>query len=215
MITVLLVDDEQMVCAHLRTILSAAAGISVIGEAYDGADAVEQAIRLRPHVALVDLRMPGVDGVTAIGRLTQLGLPTKAVALTAFDADDLVLAALHAGATGFLLKSTEPEELANLVRAAAGGSTVLSPAATARLLGNSGRAKDERTAARRRLAALTTREAEVLVELSSGRSNGEIAGRLHVSEATVKGHVSRILDKLGCTNRTQAGLLAHAAGHTS
>ncbi|MGI8530336.1 MAG: response regulator [Geodermatophilaceae bacterium] len=113
MITVLLVDDERMVCAHLRTILTAAEDISVVGEAYDGAEAVEAVIRLRPHVVLLDLRMPGVEGLTAIERIAELGVPSRVVALTTFDVDSYVLRALRAGAAGFLLKSTAPEDISS------------------------------------------------------------------------------------------------------
>ena len=123
-----------MVCAHLRTILAAAPGIEVVGEAYDGADAVEAAVRLRPDVVLMDLRMPGVDGLTAIERIVTLPDPPRVVALTTFDLDEYVLRALRAGAVGFLLKSTSPEDLVDLVRVAAAGHTVLSPVPAQRLV---------------------------------------------------------------------------------
>jgi DNA-binding NarL/FixJ family response regulator len=206
-IRVLVVDDERMVCAHLRTIL-AAAGLEVVGEAYDGADAVEAAVRLRPDVVLMDLRMPGVDGLTAIERIATLPAPPRVVALTTFDLDEYVLRALRAGAVGFLLKSTSPEDLVDLVRVAASGNTVLSPVATQRLVSNTA----DRQRARHLIDALTDRELEVLESLGAGRSNQQIARRLHLSEATVKGYVSRLLVKLGCDNRTEAALLAHDAG---
>ena len=208
MIRVLLVDDERLVCAHLRTILGATGGIEVVGEAYDGAEAVEAVVRLSPDVVLMDLRMPGVDGLTAIERIADLPSPPCVVALTTFDVDEYVLRALRGGAAGFLLKSTAPEDLTDLVRAAARGTTVLSAAATRRLVAATG----DRQRARELISSLTDREAEVLTNLGAGRSNQQIAHRLHLSEATVKGYVSRLLLKLGCDNRTQAGLLAHEAG---
>jgi DNA-binding NarL/FixJ family response regulator len=207
-IRVLLVDDERLVCAHLRTILDAAPDIEVAGEAYDGADAVEAVVRLKPDVVLMDLRMPGVDGLTAIDRIAAFASPPRIVALTTFDVDEYVLRALRAGAAGFLLKSTAPEDLIDLVRVAAAGHTVLSPAAAQRLASVTGDARR----ARKLVDSLTEREVQVLESLGAGRSNQQIARRLHLSEATVKGYVSRLLLKLGCDNRTQAGLLAHEAG---
>ncbi|WP_035853357.1 response regulator [Cryptosporangium arvum] len=208
MIRVLLVDDERLVCAHLRTLLSAADDLEVVGEAYDGAEAIEAVVRFRPDVVLMDLRMPDVDGITATARVTALPSPPKVVALTTFDVDDYVLRALQAGAVGFLLKSTAPEDLVALVRVAARGATVLSPEARRHLI----EAGADRERARQRVAALTAREREVLAGLGAGLSNQQIARRLHLSEATVKGYVSRLLLELGCDNRTQAGLLAREAG---
>jgi DNA-binding NarL/FixJ family response regulator len=208
MIRVLVVDDERMVCAHLRTILAAAEDLEVVGEAYDGADAVEAAVRLTPDVVLMDLRMPGVDGLTAIERVVALANPPRVVALTTFDLDDYVLRALRAGAVGFLLKSTAPEDLVGLVRVAAAGHTVLSAVPAQRLVNNSADAGR----ARALVAALTEREREVLATLGAGASNQQIARRLNLSEATVKGYVSRLLVKLDCDNRTEAALLAHDAG---
>ncbi len=209
MIRVLLVDDERMVCAHLRTILTAA-GLDVVGEAHDGAEAVEAAVRLQPDVMLIDLRMPGVDGLTAIERIATLPAAPRMVALTTFDLDEYVLRALRAGAVGFLVKSTSPEELVDSVRVAAAGNTVLSPVAAQRLIGNTGH--HHRQHARDICASLTEREREVLQSLAAGWSNHQIGRRLHLSEATVKGYVSRLLVKLGCNNRTEAALLAHEAG---
>ncbi|MEU1589588.1 response regulator transcription factor [Micromonospora sp. NPDC005710] len=208
MIRVVLVDDERMVCAYLRTILEAAPDIEVVGEAYDGAEAVEAVTRYRPDLVLMDLRMPGVDGLTAIEHLARSSAPPMIVALTTFDLDEYVLRAMRAGAVGFLLKSTAPEDLVALVRVAAAGHTVLSPTATQRLVAS--RHDGERV--RELVATLTAREVEVLGCLGAGRSNQQIARRLRLSEATVKGYVSRLLEKLGCDNRTQAGLLAHRAG---
>ncbi|GAA2415421.1 response regulator transcription factor [Actinomadura vinacea] len=209
MIGVVVVDDEPMVCAHLRTILGASGEIEVVGEAHDGAAAVEAVLRFRPDVVLMDLRMPGVDGLTAIERIAAHRSPPVIVALTTFDADHYVIRALRAGAAGFLLKSTPPEDLVELVRVAADGHTVMSAAATRRLVAAAtGRdpARDRHPA---RLEELTERETEVLACLGEGLSNAQIARRLCLSEATVKGHVSRLLEKLQCANRTQAGLIAY------
>ncbi len=215
MIPVVVVDDEPMVCAHLRTILGSAGDIEVVAQAADGAEAVEAVVRHRPRVVLMDLRMPGVDGLTAIERIAALPEPPAVVALTTFDADTYVIRALRAGAAGFLVKSTPPEDLIGLVRVAADGHTVLSPEAARRLvaLSSDGRARGDQ--ARRRISGLTERETEVLACLGEGLSNADIAGRLHLAEATVKSYVSRMLVKLDCTNRTQAGLLAHEAGLVS
>ncbi|TDC94243.1 response regulator transcription factor [Actinomadura sp. 7K507] len=212
MITVLLVDDEPMVCAHLRTILGAADDIEVVGEAHDGAAGVEAVVRYRPHVVLMDLRMPGVDGLAATERIAALRAPPAVVALTTFDADEYVIRALRAGAAGFLLKSTPPQDLVKLVRVAADGHTVMSAAATMRLLGSADSRTSGRDSVRALVGGLTERETQVLACLGEGLPNARIAGRLHISEATVKGYVSRLLDKLGCANRTQAGLLAREAG---
>jgi DNA-binding NarL/FixJ family response regulator len=211
-VRVIVVDDEPMVCAHLRTILGAADDLEVVGDANDGAAAVDAVLRNRPDVVLMDLRMPGVDGLTAIERINRLSDPPAVVALTTFDADQYVLRALRAGAAGFLVKSTPPEDLIRLVRVAADGNMVLSPAAARRLVAASGDHQATRQRARELVESLTERELEVLACLGEGLSNAQIAGRLYLSEATIKGYVSRMLDKLGCANRTQAGLLAHDAG---
>ena len=211
-IRVVVVDDEPMVCAHLRTILGSADDLEVVAEAHDGAAAVEAVRRDRPDVVLMDLRMPGVDGLTAIERISSLHDPPAVVALTTFDADQYVLRALRAGAAGFLVKSTPPEDLIRLVRVAADGNTVLSPAAARRLVAASADQQSARQRAQELVESLTEREAEVLACLGEGLSNAQIAARLYLSEATVKSYVSRMLDKLGCANRTQAGLLAHDAG---
>jgi DNA-binding NarL/FixJ family response regulator len=212
MVRVVVVDDEPMVCAHLRTILGSAPDIEVTGEAHDGAAGVEAVIRSRPDVVLMDLRMPVLDGIGAIERIVKLGSPPVVVVLTTFDADQYVLRALRAGAAGFLVKSTPPQDLIGLVRVAAQGQTVLSPAATRRLIAASADSQPARDRARKLAGSLTGREVEVLAGLGEGLSNAQIAARLYLSEATVKGYVSRMLDKLGLDNRTQAGLLAHDAG---
>jgi DNA-binding NarL/FixJ family response regulator len=212
MVRVVVVDDEPMVCAHLRTILGSDPGIEVVDEAHDGAAGVEAVRRSRPDVVLIDLRMPGVDGITAIERISKLDSPPVVVVLTTFDADQYVLRALRAGAAGFLVKSTPPQDLIGLVRIAAEGHTVLSPAAARRLIAASSDSQSARERASELVSTLTERESEVLACLGEGLSNAQIASGLYLSEATVKGYVSRMLDKLGCANRTQAGLLAHDAG---
>jgi DNA-binding NarL/FixJ family response regulator len=211
-VRVLVVDDEPMVCAHLRTILGAADGIEVVASAADGAEAVEAVVLHEPDVVLMDLRMPGVDGIAATARIVELPSAPPVVALTTFDGDEHVHRALRAGAAGYLLKSTPPDELVTLVRVAAQGHTVLSRSAARRLVDGAGDAHAARRRATARLAALTDRERDVVALLGEGCSNAEVARRLHLTEATVKGYVSNALDKLGCTNRTQLGLLAREAG---
>jgi DNA-binding NarL/FixJ family response regulator len=207
LIRVLVVDDEPMVCAHLHTILGSVDDIEVVDRAHDGAAAIAAVLRHRPDVVLMDLRMPGMDGLTAIERIAALREPPVLVALTTFDADRFVTRALRAGAVGFLLKSTPPEDLIDLVRVAAEGHTVLSPVVTRRLL--AGAAADHRLEL---VASLTERETQVLTCLGKGLSNAQIGARLYLAEATVKGYVSRLLVKLQCANRTQAGLLAQQSG---
>ncbi|GAB3179524.1 response regulator transcription factor [Streptomyces incanus] len=208
----MVVDDESMVCVFLRTILESAQDLEVVDEAHDAAAGIEAVRRSRPDVVLMDLRMPGMDGLTAIERINEFAEPPNIVVLTTFDADEYVLRALRAGATGFLVKSTPPEELIGLVRTAAQGHTVLSPSAARRLIAASTDSLLARDRARDLVASLTEREIQVLAGLGEGLSNAQIAARLFLSEATIKGYVSRMLDKLGCVNRTQAGLLAHDAG---
>jgi DNA-binding NarL/FixJ family response regulator len=215
MVRVVVVDDEPMVCAHLRTILGSAPDIEVVDEAYDGAAGVAAVVRNRPDVVLMDLRMPVLDGIAAIEQIGRLADPPVVVVLTTFDADQYVLRALRAGAAGFLVKSTPPEDLIGLVRVAAEGHTVLSPAAARRLIAASADSQPAAERARQLTGSLTEREVEVLACLGEGLSNAQIAARLYLSEATVKGYVSRMLEKPGLDNRIQAGLLAHDAGLTS
>ena len=211
MIRVLVVDDERLVCAHLRTILGAAPDIEVVAEAYDGAEAVEAVLRYRPDLVLMDLHMPGVDGLTAIEQISQLNVRSTVVALTTFDLDGYVLRAMRAGAAGYLLKDTAPDDLVDLVRVMAGGHLVFSPSAARQLVTASDDLLEAQVRARARLTDLTAREREVLACLGLGMSNQQIGRRLYLSEATVKGHISRLLVKLDCANRTQAGLLARDA----
>ena len=213
-IRVLLVDDEELVRFGLRTVLEAAGDMDVVGEAGDGAAGVAAARELRPDVVLTDIRMPGTDGLTATREILALPDPPQVAVLTTFHVDEYVYAALAAGAAGFLLKDTPPRQIAAAVRAVADGTATLSPAVTAGLIASyvGSRATPRRAEALQRVAALSDREREVLALLGSGGSNAELAGRLFVSEATVKTYVSRLLTKLDLANRTQAAILAHEAG---
>ncbi|MEU6717401.1 response regulator transcription factor [Nonomuraea sp. NPDC046802] len=211
-IKVLLADDDPMVRRHLRTILGSSTEIEVVGEARDGAEAVEEVLRNQPDVVLMDLRMPGVDGITATREIAALAAPPAVIALTTFDSDEHVLGALEAGAGGFLVKATPAEDLINLVKVAAAGSVVMSPIAARRLVAQSSRGDERRDGARSQVAKLAEREREVLVCLGEGLTNPEIAQRLFLSETTVRSYVSRLLVKLDLTHRTQAALLAHQAG---
>jgi len=213
-IRVLLVDDEELVRFGLRTVLESAGDFEVVGEAGDGAAGVAAARELRPDVVLTDIRMPGMDGLTATKQILALPDPPQVAVLTTFHVDEYVYAALAAGAAGFLLKDTPPREIAAAVRAVADGTATLSPAVTAALIESyvDRRAAPRRAEALRRLADLSDREREVLALLGSGDSNAELAKKLYVSEATVKTYVSRLLTKLNLANRTQAAILAHEAG---
>lgn len=214
MISVLLVDDEALVRAGLRMILETADDISVVAEAADGRAAIEAVRRRRPDVALMDIRMPGLDGLSATEAIRADPGGPVVVVLTTFHTDDDVFRALEAGATGFLLKDTPPTELLRAVRMAAAGDAMLSPTVTRQVIGRFTR--EDRTRQRRaalnRLDRLTTREREVLVAIARGQSNAEIAGALHMSEGTVKTHVTHLFEKLTATNRVQLAILAFRAG---
>ncbi len=212
-ITVALIDDEPLVCRHLATILGSAPGLEVVGEVHDAEGGVDLVARLRPDVVLLDLRMPRRGGLDVLPALTALVDAPRVVVLTGYPDDHSVLAALRAGARGYLLKSTAPRDLIELVRVAAGGHHVLAPRATAGLLAAAGYDADEAGRVRARIdAALTDREVDILRCLAGGASNARIATDLHLAESTVKGYVSTVIGKLGCENRLQAGLLAQRAG---
>ncbi len=214
-IRVVLVDDDGLVRTGLRLILGGAADIEVVGEASDGVEAVDVVSSTRPDVVLMDIRMPRRDGLEATRLLVASGEPARIVVLTTFDADDMVLQALRAGAVGFLLKDTEPHRLVESVRLVAAGEPILSPSVTAQLIAHvatpAGQA-DGREEARSRLELLTDREREVALAIGRGLSNAEISRTLYLSVPTVKAHVSRILDKLGADNRVQIAITVHEAG---
>jgi DNA-binding NarL/FixJ family response regulator len=212
-VRVLLVDDDALVRAGLRMILSTAEDLDLVGEADDGARAVAAVREHRPDVVLMDIRMPLMDGITATAALRQLAAPPQVIVLTTFQADEQVMSALRAGASGFLLKDTPPAEIINAVRVVASGEAMLSPSVTRTLLSHVGdvQASERRSAAAQRLATLTDREREVAVAVGSGASNGEVAASLFMSEATVKAHVSRLFTKLDVTNRVQIAIVVHDA----
>lgn len=214
MTRVLIVDDEALVRAGLKLILESGEDLEVVGEAEDGADAVDAVRRHRPDVVLMDIRMPRQDGLATTTELHRLADPPKVIVLTTFDLDDYVFRALQAGASGFLLKDTPPRELVHAVRVVAAGEAMLSPAVTRRLIGHfaaGGRSERQREA-RQRLTGLTDRELEVLTAVGRGMSNADIGRELYMSEATVKAHVSRVLVKLDASNRVQVAIVAHDAG---
>jgi DNA-binding NarL/FixJ family response regulator len=213
-IRVLIVDDDALVRAGLSMMLAGSEDVRVVAEASDGAQVGAAVDAYRPDVVLMDIRMPGVDGLAATEALCRRGVAPQVIVLTTFDADDHVLRALRAGAAGFLLKDTPPPEIVRAIRLVAAGEAMLSPAVTRRLIQH---VADDGVAGRRahaaeRLDRLTDREREVAVAIGQGKSNAEIAGELFMSVATVKAHVSRLLQKLDLDNRVQIALLAHDAG---
>ncbi|MEU6200886.1 response regulator transcription factor [Streptomyces sp. NPDC047061] len=212
-IRVLLADDEALMRAGLRLVLAHAEDIEVVAEAADGAEAVDLTVSHRVDVALMDIRMPRVDGLAAAERLAALAPSTRVVMLTTFGEDEYLTRALEAGAAGFVLKDTGPQELIHAVRVAARGDAILSPRITRGLIDQYVITRARRTTeARHLMADLTDREQEVLVLVGLGLSNAGIGDRLHMGEGTVKTHVRHILSKLSCANRVQAAILAHEAG---
>jgi DNA-binding NarL/FixJ family response regulator len=211
---VLLVDDDPLVRAGLRIILSAADDVRVVGEAGDGAAAVMAVSAFRPDVVLMDIRMPGVNGIDATGRIVARPDPPKVIVLTTFQLDEYVFGALRAGASGFLLKDTPPADIIQAVRLVAAGEAMLSPSVTRTLIERFGTdaGVSRRAGAEDAMRVLTGREREVAAEVAAGRSNADIAARLYMSEATVKAHVSRVMAKLGVTNRVQVAIMARDAG---
>jgi DNA-binding NarL/FixJ family response regulator len=213
-IRVLLADDQALLRAGFRMIIEAQQDMEVVGEAADGAQAVELARRLLPHVVLMDVRMPRMDGIEATGRITARGpsAAPRVVILTTYDLDEYVYDALTSGASGFLLKDTPPEDLIRAVRVAAAGEALLAPSVTRRLVEQFVRQRPRQSSAAHRLEVLTDRETEVLRLVARGMSNAEIAGALFLGESTVKTHVGHILDKLQLRDRVQAVILAYEAG---
>ena len=210
-IRLLLVDDQALVRAGLRLICDAEPDLEVVGEAGDGEQAVAAARRLRPDVTLMDVRMPRVDGIEATRRLAVLDpRVTRVLVLTTFDTESYVHGALRAGASGFVLKDAEPERLVEAVRVVAAGDALLDPAVTRTVIAEL--VRRPAPVPPPGLARLTEREREVLREVAAGHSNAEIAARLYVSEATVKTHVARLLDKLHLRDRVQAVVYAYESG---
>jgi DNA-binding NarL/FixJ family response regulator len=213
-VRVLLVDDDPLVRSGLRMLLAGAERIEVVGEAEDGSGVLAAVDLHRPDVVLMDIRMPRLDGIAATRLLRTQPDPPAIVVLTTFDADELVMRALQAGAAGFLLKDTAPAEIVRAIELVHAGESMLSPAVTRRLIAlvaGDSEATARQDTARERLATLSAREHEVALAVGQGQSNAEIAAELHMSVATVKAHVSRLLLKLDVDNRVQIALLVHDA----
>jgi DNA-binding NarL/FixJ family response regulator len=212
-IRVLLVDDQALLRTGFRMVLGAEPGLTVVGEAGDGVEAVELARRLQPDVVLMDIRMPKLDGVEATRRIMAAELPTRVLVLTTFDLDEYVVGALRAGASGFVTKDVPAEDLVDAIRVVAAGEAVVAPRVLRRLLDQyAGHLPNPSAAAPAVFAGLTEREQEVLVLIARGLSNAEIAKELFVSETTVKTHVGHVLTKLGVRDRVQAVVLSYESG---
>jgi DNA-binding NarL/FixJ family response regulator len=215
-VRVLLADDQQLLRAGFRIVLTAQPDLKVVGEAGDGTEAVEMTAQLAPDVVLMDVRMPGMDGIEATRRIVASGAAARVLILTTFDLDEHAFAGLRAGASGFLLKDVPPDHLTAAIRAVAAGDAVIAPRITRRLLDTFSHHLPLTPGApareHPRLAQLTEREHEVLLELAAGRTNAEIAAKLVLSEATVKTHVGRVLAKLDLRDRVQAVILAYELG---
>jgi DNA-binding NarL/FixJ family response regulator len=212
MIRVALADDEALIRSGLRSMLACEPDLEVVGEAASGRDAVELVRLKRPDVVLMDVRMPGIDGIAATERIVAAGLSTRVLVVTTFDLDEHVYAALRAGADGFILKDTDPDRLADAVRCVARGDALFSPVVTRRLVAHYVARPTPTAAVADRIATLTEREHQVLLQVAAGCSNAEIAARLQLSEATVKTHVTRLLAKLELTSRTRAVVFAYESG---
>jgi DNA-binding NarL/FixJ family response regulator len=211
---VLVVDDEALIRAGFTVLVEAAPDLSVVGEAPHGAEAVRLAAKLRPDVVLMDVRMPIMDGLEATARIAEANPSgeTRVLVVTTFDQDEVVFEALRAGASGFVLKDTPPEQLLDAIRVVAAGDSLLAPGVTRRLVEAFVQAPRPVSGLPPGLADLTEREHEVLVAVAAGRSNAELARDLYVSPATVKTHVSRLLSKLGARDRAQLVVIAYESG---
>lgn len=212
MITVLVVDDQPLLRHGLSSILSKDPGLQVVGEAGNGLEAVQQAQALRPDLVLMDIRMPVMDGLTATQKVLALTPAPKVLVLTTFDADEYVWSALRAGASGYLLKDSSPEDLTDAVRRTVEGDAVLSAQVTRQLISAYAQSPRPGQTPTPEIGALTARELDVLRLLATGRSNAEIARSIYLAETTVKTHVARILAKLGLRDRVQAVVLAYESG---
>jgi len=212
-IRVVLVDDEAMVRVGLRMVLTAESDIAVVGEAHDGASAVDVVAETHPDVVLMDVRMPTVDGIDGARRVIAAQPDVKVVVLTTFDEDDYIEAALRVGVSGFLLKVSPPEQLIDAVRTVAAGGGLLDPSVTLRVIESFAAASPGRPKRSAALESLTERERDVLRLVARGLSNAEIAAQLYLGEATVKTHVSNVLAKLGVRDRVQAVVAAYETGH--
>jgi DNA-binding NarL/FixJ family response regulator len=212
MIRVLLADDQALVRGGFRMILEAQDDIEVVGEVDNGVHAVQQCRATTPDVVLMDIRMPTMNGVEATAELARRGIDTRVLILTTFDVDEYVYEAVRAGASGFLLKDVAPAELVHAVRVVAGGQALVAPAITRRLLDQFVARPKPGARAPESLDHLTDREVEVLRHVARGMSNVEVAGALHLSEATIKTHMTRVLAKLGLRDRAQAVVFAYESG---
>jgi DNA-binding NarL/FixJ family response regulator len=207
---VVIADDQLLLRAGFRKLLDGEDGLTVVGDAGDGQEAVELVERLRPHVVLMDIRMPVLDGIEATRRISRQRPDTAVLVLTTYDLDEYVFAALDAGASGFLLKDCPPDELTSAIRVVARGDALIAPSVTRRLIAEfAGRAAHTGL---RELPPISEREREVLIGVARGLSNGELAGLLFIGEATVKTHVSSLLAKLDCRDRVQLVVAAYEAG---
>ncbi len=215
-VRVVVVDDDALVRTGLRLMLGGSDLVELVGEAGDGHEGLALVERERPDVVLMDIRMPGLDGLAATRRLTERGSSTRVIVLTTFDTDEMVLTALRHGAAGFLLKDTPPAELVDAVTRVARGEPMLSPSVTAQVITAATRTPDDsrERQARERIARLTDREREVAVAIGRGLSNAEIAAELYLGLATVKTHIGRLFTKLEAANRVQIALCVHDAGLT-
>jgi DNA-binding NarL/FixJ family response regulator len=213
-VRVLLVDDDDLMRAGLKAVLSSDTSIEVVGEAGDGRDAVQRARALRPDVVLMDVRMPDLDGIAATREVLETSPAVRVLILTTFEQDDYVFGALNAGASGFLLKRTQPEELLRAIHTVAAGDSLLSPSVTRTVIDRMARQPTPELGSGPLLEELTPREREVLELVARGLSNGEIAGELVIEESTVKTHVKRILMKLRVRDRIQAVIFAYESGLT-
>lgn len=212
MIRVLVADDQAVVRGGLRMILEAQADLEVIGEAADGSEAVAMVTSLQPDIVLMDIRMPGLDGIEATRRLTQAGTSTRVLVLTTYALDEYVYESLKVGAAGFFVKTESPERLVDAVRLIAAGEALLAPEITRRLIDRFLQAAPPNAPAPLALDELTAREIDVLRQIARGRSNAEIASALYITEGTVKTHVARVLMKLNLRDRVQAVVFAYEHG---